>query len=362
MSSVFGRRRLFVAVLFCDLLLALALILAPRNPELVECVYHDGFFASLAPLAGWLSDLIPFSLHEALSILLILAALRGLLRLRRRWRESKEDRGRAVRDCLRRAFIALSCIVIAFYALWGFNYFRPRLVDSASFDKSLVTVERSRALLENCLDRLVLLERVPDLPADRLPALLQKSVTTAMPLAGDTPIKTAARIKYFLSGWLSLGMFGGVTLPLLPEAHISLELSDIEKPFIIAHEKIHLQGRALESEANYFALLACLASDEASIRRSGIFALFRLLLQAQPRNDRAYWISRLPQKYIHDLAAPGIRMRGKSRTLIALFRFFYGGFLEAQRISDGLGNYSAAAQLALGYRLRSGTTINICAQ
>jgi hypothetical protein len=246
-----------------------------------------------------------------------------------------------------------------FYLLWGFNYFRPRFVNSVHYDKNLVTQTRTAALADKCVQALTTLTHVPTIPDWQLPDLMQSTIMKAMLLVRDQPLKTATRVKYFLGGWFSALPSTGVTLPLLPEIHVSLDLYEFEKPFIIAHEKAHLQGRALESEANYLALLACLSSDQPAIRKSGLLFLYRMLVRALPARERAARFSLLASTYLHDLRAPAIRMSQKNPVVVSLFRMLYGNFLKAQRIEDGLANYSAALQLALGYRLNSGQPLQI---
>jgi len=352
-------RRLFALAIALDLSLLGLVWFALRYPAAFEEIYTRGFFAWYAETAGWLSDRIPFSVHEAIGLVLFLLVLRATARFVLRLCGRRQARRKSIGATLQSIFVTLSLAACAFYLLWGLNYFRPRLVHSSCFDKGLVTVERSTALAQNCLSALIALAGTACPPDRILAEEMQTCVHNAMRLIGDRPLATAVRVKYFLGGWLSALPSTGVTLPLLPENHVSLDLFDYEKPFIIAHEKAHLQGRAMESEANYLALLACLSSEHPSIRKSGVFFLFRMLLRTLPPGERAHLISLLPDEYRQDLRAPAIRLAQKSAFVVALFQALYGNFLKAQRIEDGLANYSAALTLVLGFRLNSGQTLAI---
>lgn len=349
---ILSGRRLFLLAILLDLFVLGLVWLALQYPADFEKVYSQGFFAWYAETAGWLADQIPFSVHEALGLGLLVLVLWALF-FHRTPKQKKIGR------VLKIIFVSLSLSVSAFYLLWGLNYFRPRLIHSPCFDKGLVTNAHCAALAEDCLSALIRLADTADPGDSMLANEMQTCILKAMHLIGARPLATARRVKYFLGGWLSALPSTGVSLPLLPENHISLDLYDYEKPFVIAHEKAHLQGRALESEANYLALLACLVSQHPSIRKSGVLILFRLLLRALPRTARAHYLSLLPKKYLQALRAPSIRLAQKNACVIALFRSLYGNFLKAQRIEDGLANYSAALTLALGFKLRHGKTLMI---
>jgi len=352
-------RPLLLTALVLDFILLFLLMLSIKYPESLEEIYTRGVFAWYAKCAGWLSDRIPFSIHEAIGIALALALVVAVSRGCKNFLTKKATLSKLILKGAERLFIALSIFAFLFYLLWGLNYFRPRLIDSAQFDAGLVTTDRATYLSEKCLLVLQALENVSPVPDRDLPLFMQSAISHAMPMIGDRPLATSVRVKYFLGGWLSALPSTGVTLPLLPENHISLDLFDFEKPFIIAHEKAHLQGRALESEANFLALLACLSAEQPWIRRSGVFFLFRMLLRSLPPKQRLLYLSRIPHAAWHDFKAPALRMANKSPFIVALFQMFYGNFLKAQRIQDGLANYSAATQLALGYRFRNCKPLDI---
>ena len=140
--------RLFLAAIVLDIILALLLILAITYPTVVEEVYTYGFFPWYAESMGVVSDIIPFSIHEAAGLLLaILALFVGLRGLIKRHRE-KTGWLRLLARGGKRAFITISCMAFLFYLLWGFNYFRPRFVNSVHYDKNLVTQTRTAALAD----------------------------------------------------------------------------------------------------------------------------------------------------------------------------------------------------------------------
>jgi len=352
-----SRAALIVLLIFIG-----CLILFSCNSELTEKIYYRAFFADVVPILGPIADAIPFSIHEAIAIGLLVLIFRAGIRLIRRRRCPRVVFFATLKRSLRGFFIITAWGIALFYFLWGFNYFRPRLTEKSAYSEERISREAILSLLNDCVIALRELEQEqsPGFTDTMLPEIDAAVAHAAKTLYG-VEIRSAKRIKYFLSGILSLGSFSGISLPLLPEAHIAADLYDHEKPFVIAHEKAHLQGCAPESEANYIAILACLSAKNPAIRYSGVFALTSLLISALPKNERAIWISRLSTHTIRNLQAPAIRLHSKNKKIIALWRALYGSYLRAQRIHDGMANYSAALKLVLGYAIDQNGPLRIAA-
>ncbi|MDR2734108.1 MAG: DUF3810 domain-containing protein [Spirochaetota bacterium] len=343
-----GSRITFIVLFF----FFVCLMLFPRNSELTEKIYYRAFFAPIVSVLAPIADSIPFSVHEALVIGLLVLVFRASIRLIRRFRCPRMVFFAALRRSLRRLFIIAVWGIALFYFLWGFNYFRPRLTEKSAFSEARINREAAVTLLSDCCTALQELEREQDLGfKDKMLPEIENAVTETAQILYGMKIRSAKRIKYFLSGILSLGAFSGVSLPLLPEAHIAADLYDHEKPFVIAHEKAHLKGCAPESEANYIAILACLSAKNAAIRYSGVLALTSLLLSALPKSERAVWISKISRYTLRNLQAPAIRHLSRNKRIAALLRAVYGTYLKAQRIPEGMANYSAALKLVLGYAI-----------
>ncbi len=63
----------------------------------------------------------------------------------------------------------------------------------------------------------------------------------------------------------------GIYIPFTAEAHVSTDNPDFVLPFTMAHEMAHSMFVAREDEANFFAYLVCLESDDAQIIYSANF-------------------------------------------------------------------------------------------
>ncbi len=63
----------------------------------------------------------------------------------------------------------------------------------------------------------------------------------------------------------------GIYIPFTAEAHVSTDNPDFVIPFTMAHEMAHSVFVAREDEANFFAYLVCLETDDAQIKYSANF-------------------------------------------------------------------------------------------
>ena len=330
------------------------------DSALAEEVYFRAFFARIVPITAPIADAIPFSFHEALTIFFLVLGLRALVRVASRLSCPRMVLFSALKRAVRRFFIIAVWGIVLFYLLWGFNYFRPRLITMNAYADEHLHKNAVLALLADCNHALRKLEKSGHLAfRDEMIQDIDRAVMKVTYHLDGVHVHSAKRIKYFLSGFLSLGTFTGVTLPFLPEAHISAELYDHEKAFIIAHEKAHLYGRALESEANYIAILACLSSDKAAVRYSGVYTLTALLLASLPRAERLSWYSQMSRYTQRNFQAPAIRRLSKNKRLVSFLRRFYSAYLMTQRVEDGIANYSAALKLVLNFKITRSRTLHL---
>lgn len=66
----------------------------------------------------------------------------------------------------------------------------------------------------------------------------------------------------------------GIYFPFTMEANYNKYVSTVYTAQTIAHELAHLKGYMYEDEANYMAYLACVASDDITVRYSGFLSVF----------------------------------------------------------------------------------------
>ena len=99
------------------------------NPDLVEKYYSFGIYPVIATVLSHFSSLFPFSLADLFYMMLVvlpilLVLLAGLRKI------SAKTAGKAALDVFAKGYIA-------FYFLWGFNYFRPGLNQRLGMDEQV---------------------------------------------------------------------------------------------------------------------------------------------------------------------------------------------------------------------------------
>jgi len=317
------------------------------NRGLTETVYSRIVYPVLAVPLGLLSDIFPFSLQEMLLFAFFLYAIgRALHAL---WKKQQRLRELFLSG-LRRIAITLSLLYCLFYLIWGFNYFRLRLVDSADFNPEAVNTANLKQLLTTTIrkaNRLVE-EKLPE--RQKISAEIEKNLTAVIKKITGQSFRTALNTKEFMSGYLAKVGVNGICLPLLQEAHIASDLLPFEQPFIIAHEKAHLKGRTSEAEANYFAWKACLSSRISAVRYSGHFSLLPYLIQSLPKEERMKWVKSISPGVLAHFKLLRERNRKRSRLLSKIVHRINHVYLKANRVTGGSRNYSHVVKLALGYR------------
>lgn len=335
---------------FLFLVLILAQVFA-ANHRLTEQLYFKTVYPPIAAGLGFVSDLVPFSIQEIIIGALIICLLwRGIglvktaVQKRIPWKVCLIKAGKGL-------FWTAAPLLVLFHLVWGFNYYRVRLVERPHYDRTRVSPENLRTQLQRTLTLVNKLRPgFSPLSAGKLNHELNIVVDRVCLHLNGIQVHSSRKIKRFLSGYLALTGFNGVCLPFLMEAHVAIDALPCELPFISAHEKTHLKGHALESEANYIAWLACSRSQQPSIRYSGQFALLRYLLHCLPRQEHKQWLKQLHPLVLKDMKDIAEKYRRKSRFLRYITRTVYNSYLKSNRIESGMANYGQMVNLVLGYR------------
>lgn len=323
------------------LLIAAAILaaLAPIPRDLVERSYSNGVYPHLQRVLTTISNLVPFSLFDALCLGLIAAFAVACYR---RVKEGGWSRGaqRVLWILVRSAAI----VYLVFLTTWGWNYRRVPLEDKLAFDGGRVTRDAGEALVARTVSALNRLYA----PAHRAPTPLNGLAyafeSAAAALGARLPIVPARPKQTLLGGYFHQAAISGMTDPFLLETLLSPDLLTVERPFVIAHEWGHLAGYADESEASYVSWLTCQRSDAAA----QYSAWLALLGSLQPFLSRAHALRDLAAGPRIDLAAIRYRYERTSPIVRAAARDTYDGYLKANRVEAGVASYDLVVQLILG--------------
>ena len=309
-------------------------------------------------LAG-LYDPLPFSMAELLLALFSLGLLAflavQLVRLVRRGERLAR---------LYRLVMTLLAVFLAVYALfcllWGVYYYGDDFAARSGAKDEPVSVEQLErvtayfAELAGEYAGRVARDENGVCAADRRALIaysprLYRAVEKDFPcLAG--PERTVKGV--FCSRVLSLADFTGFFFPFTGEANVNTDFPPCLLPATIAHELAHQRGVAREQEANFAAVLACLADGDPDYVYSAALLAYTHLSNALRGADRAAWrrISEgLDWRVKADFAADRAYWARFDTPVQTVSNTVYEGFLQSYDQTLGLKSYGACVDLLVNY-------------
>lgn len=360
----FIRRRRVMSVVALPALLLLRR-LAEETPELVECVYSRGVFpvvqSTLSTVAGWL----PFSGGEAMTGLLVLALLWGIVHTARRTWRAHGRRWRVLGGAAADGLGLASLLYALFLLSWGLNFSRvtlpqhldldlsqPTLDEVAELAAELVeTANRERAGLAQDADGHLVIEGGTETVFEELQRIHGYLPARYPQYAGGglTPRVPA------LSMLLSNARISGIYWPFTGEMHVNGELPASSLPFVACHEASHAWGVPREDEANLMAALVCRESDSALFRYSGAVTSLAYVGNALSAVDRGR------ARAVLDGLSPAVRRDRKrvwefwSRSegaLAPVAQASNDAYLKSQGQTQGVRSYGAVVDLLVAERRR----------
>lgn len=183
-------------------------------------------------------------------------------------------------------------VVILFYWLWGFNYQKKGLL----IDEDFYTISKEEIYSE----AVSIIEIINKLRADisnsnapltsvddylQIESKVRQSIQEVISLWG-IPVLGRVRAKALKPpGNLLRLSTPGIYLPFTGESYYDAGVSDLQVPFIMAHELAHGYGFTDEGECNFLGIIACLRSDDEFILYSGLLAYWRYLASAIKNQD-----------------------------------------------------------------------------
>ncbi len=375
------RFRFQTAMLLASLAVLAAAALLSTRPQWVDRYYSEGWSTALG---GWLSlfsGLFSGSLAEVLILALLLwqgvSALTGLKHIR----QGRSRWGQSLRNGMLRLFTVATVLAALFYLTWGLNYSRPPMAQRMGWQRWNELEQNARQGTEElsrlCLE-LVEAANQAYLQAHKGPqwqhgqAPLQLSQIDSAIEEGFRQV--AARLGR-PSSWaasrgpakparssLLMSYLGtaGIYFPWTAEAHFNAMVPDVQLPHTIAHEKAHQRGVASEDEAGLAGFLACLDSDQAYVRYSGlVFAQRQLLNELHQRDpDQARQLSAKRLEAVRkDILSANRFWRSFEGLATRVSERVNDTYLRFHGVEGGIDSYRLSARLLVLYARSQGGTL-----
>lgn len=309
-------------------------------------------------LSQWTSP-IPFSLGEALIVLLILWSILHILR---GFWAPVEKRKRLRNLLVRTAHVAIVCLWLwaGICWLWNIGYFVPGIPETLPLERGGVTVEKLERTAAGFAD--ILNRYADDIRRDDS-GLFNHASEEYFPgairiydrLEQEFPtltLRDAMPKKLLFSRFQSHQGFSGFYFPFTGESNINTDIPSSSQPFTIAHELAHQRLVASEDEANFLGVAACLSSEQPIYIYSGALAGLKMLAGPLYDADPEAWqtiAETLPPEVAADWNNSAAYWAQFKTPLEEWSRDVYDTFLKSQGQELGIRSYGACVDLIVNY-------------
>ena len=334
--------------------------LASAHPLTVERLYSRGIYPYISRALGGFMSLFGFSVAEFFVYFVILGVLIAIIANAAMLIRRKKPPAAFLSFLLSLAVFA-GVMLNLFYILWGFNYSRPTLYQLAGLE---VKARPEDELQELChklsADANELRKSVPEDKGgvfyiadcgsyfDKIPEAYESLGESCGLFSGKVyPAKGV-----IASEGMSWAGICGIFMPFTAEANVNTHQPSLLLLSSAAHENAHSLGFAREDEANFIAYLACMSSEDPSIRYSGaMLALINCgnaLYKSAP--DKA---AALRETYsdavIRDIAAYNQYWEGYEGEVEEAFDSLNDSYLKFNLQENGVKSYGMMVDLMLAY-------------
>ena len=337
-------RQKFTHLLIIAAILFGVIIIFSRSTTLSEW-YMQHIYPVVAIILSTLSGLFPFSLYDLFILVASLYLIVLILFLIFRKTSFKKFLYSLIR------FVTI--LVVWFYFAWGISYFREDFYAKSDLKETTFDAEN----LKKFVIRFVADANEAYVDFDVMDRAgvrqdLEESYHALHEKLGiDYPNgKRRAKPMLFESLYSKMGV-SGYFGPFFNEIHVNNYSLDTTYPFTLAHEMAHQFGIAHESEANLYAFIVCMQSEDERIRYSAYLSTLLYLV-----NDAAEFLpeevdsltSEIRPEIIADLRRNREHwLAVRNRSLSEVQDKAYDAYLKTNKVSSGRENYSEVVGLLI---------------
>ena len=340
---------LFSWPFFLSALVFLSTKLAIRDTGLVEHYYSTGIYPFIAKFFSFFSNLIPFSLWDVFWVLIISLIIGGLIlvifrKLKFGWYG------------LRTAQL-LALLYSFFYIAWGYNYFRPGIEKRNGWESP----KHDELIFRSILDSIIIQTNcnytsVSSSDYPEIDSLVEESYRkNSQELGINYPNGTRRPKTMLLSSFFIKSGVSGYFGPYFNEIHVNYYLLPMDYPFLLAHEKAHQFGITSEAEANLFAFVICITSEDQRLKYSGYqFLLIYFLRDAPQMKDYQDYLNKIDSRVRMDLRFRQNYYQGlQNKRLSKMQTAANNAYLKVNHIEKGVKNYNQVVSLVISWYYNS---------
>ncbi len=265
----------------------------------------------------------------------------------------------------------LSVFHFLFMGMWGLNYYRTSVSETAQISKAAF----SPSELEQLCIRLVALtnesrSRIANTSYEQLslPAKHQyilNNATQGYEVLGkqypSLAYSSHSVKSVYVPQLMSFFRVGGIYFPFTGEANVNMHQPEYSLPATTCHEMAHQIGFASEDEANFIAYLACRHHPDPVFQYSGNLMAMRYAMGFLRKVDEEAFL-RLKNQFSDevqaDLEAERLYWSRFNNPLLKFTSAFYDLFLKANGQTAGIESYSHIVDLLIGEYHKNGLDYN----
>ena len=337
-------KRGFISLLFFSAVVITSVILFSRNASLSEW-YMINIYPSVATLLSAVSALFPFSVYDVFIVIAVIYLLKLILFVIIKQTSFKGFLFSLVR------FVTI--LIVWFYFSWGISYFRKDYYSRTNTQEDTYNVDNLREFtlrfITQANNSYVDFEVIEKEEVRKEIERVYKHINE--PLAINYPNgKRRVKKMIFESLFTKMGI-SGYYGPFFNEIHVNNYSLNFTYPFTLAHEMAHQFGIAKESEANLYAFVVCINSEDKRIRYSAYASIISYLLndvRTLIPDEYEEVLNSVKPEIIEDLQLNRKHwLSARNKTLSDVQDKAYDAYLKGNKISSGRENYSEVVGLLI---------------
>ncbi len=318
-----------------------------NNAALTEHIYARLIYPGIAYVLSHISSVFPFSIDDAFYVSLVLLLILGVGMVL--------VRKRSLKWFFLRFFQMLAMVYFLFYWFWGFNYLRLDAHDRIGIEKSEANketlIEVLNLVIENTNKSYISFVGKDSV---NYQAVLEPSIEQLQKTLNYNYPNGQRRVKHILfSNFFAKASILGYYGPFFNEVHVNSYLSVWDKPIVTAHEMSHQLGITSEAEANFYAWMITVHSNDQFTNYSGwLYALGFFLYQSRALTDQKEIIKKIRPEVVSDFRARREYWKNlRSEKIDEAARKVNDAYLKSNQVEKGIADYGGMVQLIIDYYL-----------
>ena len=246
-------------------------------------------------------------------------------------------------------------LYVWFYLGWGLNYYQPNFYQRTGIEPVAFSEAQLSAFIEEYVEALnAAYVPVNQISEEKIRQEVLQGYETIWQQTGmNRPFVKKPKVKTMIITPLAsrVGVTGSMG-PFFGEFTLNGDVLPVDYPATYAHELSHLLGIANEGEANFYAYLTCIRSEEKEIRFSGLLSIFHHVM-----NNAYVLLGENTYASIINKVRPEIRQLVHERSVYWQEKYsptigeiqnkLYDWYLHGNRVEGGRKSYSQIVGLIL---------------